>query len=431
MLCNNYIKKILNVKYTAIDKTVFEDDTFIIQVHATKGHQCRCGICGRKCKVYDSGNYGARTWRACDWSTYKVILVAPSCRVRCPEHGVVTCQFPWARHNSGFTYDFEQITAWLAVNCSKVAVSEFMRISWGTVGAIVKRVNDALDTDPEKRFNNLFRIGVDETSYKKGHKYITTVINHDTGKVIWASEGHGKSVFSSFFDQLTEEQRANIQLVSGDGAKWIDECIKEYCPNAERCVDPFHVISWAMEALDDMRVDTWRSIKKEVALCKRPAKRGRKPKDTPKTIDVAKEIKTSKLILGKSMEKLTSRQADKIDWISKTDPKLFRAYKLKEALRYVFHSDTAEEAEEKLDAWIKWARHCRLPKFVELQKKINRHRKSILNTIKYHLSNARVEAINNKIKLSIRMAYGFRNIDNMLAMIMLRCSGIDVRLPWN
>ena len=151
-----------------------------------------------------------------------------------------------------------------------------------------------------------------------------------------------------------------------------------------------------MEALDDMRVDTWRSIKKEVALCKRPAKRGRKPKDTPKTIDVAKEIKTSKLILGKSMEKLTSRQADKIDWISKTDPKLFRAYKLKEALRYVFHSDTAEEAEEKLDAWIKWARHCRLPKFVELQKKINRHRKSILNTIKYHLSNARVEAINNK-----------------------------------
>ena len=131
------------------------------------------------------------------------------------------------------------------------------------------------------------------------------------------------------------------------------------------------------------------------------------------------------------MEKLTSRQADKIDWISKTDPKLFRAYKLKEALRYVFHSDTAEEAEEKLDAWIKWARHCRLPKFVELQKKINRHRKSILNTIKYHLSNARVEAINNKIKLSIRMAYGFRNIDNMLAMIMLRCSGIDVRLPWN
>ena len=94
-------------------------------------------------------------------------------------------------------------------------------------------------------------------------------------------------------------------------------------------------------------------VKKEVAQRKTPAKRGRKPKGTPKTVDIVKEIKTSKLILGKSMEKLTSRQADKIDWISKTDPKLFRAYKLKEALRYVFHSDTAEEAEEKLDAWIK------------------------------------------------------------------------------
>ena len=99
--------------------------------------------------------------------------------------------------------------------------------------------------------------------------------------------------------------------------------------------------------------------------------------------------------------------------------------------RFINENGVSSGDSEKLDAWIKWARHCRLPKFVELQKKINRHRKSILNTIKYHLSNARVEAINNKIKLSIRMAYGFRNIDNMLAMIMLRCSGIDVRLPWN
>ena len=67
---------------------------------------------------------------------------------------------------------------------------------------------------------------------------------------------------------------------------------------------------------------------------------------------------------------------------------------------------------------------------VELQKKINRHMQSILNTIEYGLTNARIEAINNKIKLSIRMAYGFRNIDNMMAMIMLRRSDIKVQLPW-
>ena len=109
---------------------------------------------------------------------------------------------------------------------------------------------------------------------------------------------------------------------------------------------------------------------------------------------------------------------------------IWRAYKLKEALRLVFYNDTVEEATEALTAWIKWARHCRIPAFVELQKKIVRHWKSILNTIEFRLTNARIEAINNKIKLSIRMAYGFRNIDNMMAMIMLRCSDIKVQLPW-
>ena len=88
----------------------------------------------------------------------------------------------------------------------------------------------------------------------------------------------------------------------------------------------------------------------------------------------------------------------------------------------VFYNDTVEDAKESLDAWFKWARHCRISAFVELQKKINRHKQSILNTIEYGLTNARIEAINNKIKLSIRMAYGFRNIDNMMAMIMLRYS---------
>ena len=119
-----------------------------------------------------------------------------------------------------------------------------------------------------------------------------------------------------------------------------------------------------------------------------------------------------------------------MEWIAKTEPRLYRAYKLKEALRLVFYNDTVEEAAEALTAWVKWARHCRISAFVELQRKIVRHWNAILNTIEYGLTNARIEAINNKIKLSIRMAYGFRNIDNMMAMIMLRCSDIKVQLPW-
>ena len=270
---------------------------------------------------------------------------------------------------------------------------------------------------------------MDETSYRKGHKYITTVVNHDTGNVIWVAQGHGKTIFEKFFKQLTPEQRASIQLVSGDGAKWIDECVREYCPNANRCIDPFHVVEWAMDALDDVRVETWREAKKNTPS--RPkAKPGRPKKDAPKKDTTANEIKNSKIALGKSTSNLTPNQQAKVEWIAKTEPRLYRAYKLKEALRLVFYNDTVEEAAEALTAWGKWARHCRIPAFVELQRKIVRHWNAILNTIEYGLTNARIEAINNKIKLSIRMAYGFRNIENMIAMIMLRCSDIKVQLPW-
>jgi transposase len=84
---------------------------------------------------------------------------------------------------------------------------------------------------------------------------------------------------------------------------------------------------------------------------------------------------------------------------------------------------------EELKEWIAWARRCRIPQFVELQKKTARHKDAILSTIKYGLSNARIEAINNEIKLTIRMGYGFRNIDNLIATVMFRCSGINLALP--
>ena len=96
-----------------------------------------------------------------------------------------------------------------------------------------------------------------KTSYKKGHKYMTVVINHDKSSVIWCAPGYGKEVLSQFFELLSEEQRASIRCVSADGARWIASCVEEYCPNALRCIDPFHVVSWATDALDQVRREAW------------------------------------------------------------------------------------------------------------------------------------------------------------------------------
>ena len=130
----------------------------------------------------------------------------------------------------------------------------------------------------------------------------------------------------------------------------------------------------------------------------------------------------------KNPENLTKNQSATMELIVKSDRKLYRAYLLKEKLRLVF-SHTYDEAVVELDEWMKWAQRCRIKEFVELRKKIKRHKTAILATIKYGLTNARIEAINNKIKVTIRMGYGFHNIDNLIALVRLRCSGNDFDLP--
>ena len=99
---------------------------------------------------------------------------------------------------------------------------------WETVGRCVNRALHDLEPERSRRLDGLVNIGIDETSYKKGHKYITVIVNHDTNTVVWASEGHGKSVLEKFYKQLTPEQLSSIKVVTGDGAKWITECVNEY-----------------------------------------------------------------------------------------------------------------------------------------------------------------------------------------------------------
>ena len=117
-----------------------------------------------------------------------------------------------------------------------------------------------------------------------------------------------------------------------------------------------------------------------------------------------------------------------MEMLIKSDKRLYRAYLLKEGLRLIFKYSYDCAAEE-LDQWLKWAQRCRIKEFVELGKKIRRHKEAILASIKYGLTNARIEAVNNKIKVTIRMGYGYRNIDNLIALVRLKCGGDIVALP--
>ena len=410
-------RALLGVERTVIEGIEFEqdDDLLVAHVRARKGARQRCGRCARKASWYDRGE-GRRRWRALDLGTVRVELEADAPRVNCPQHGPTVVQVPWARHNAGHTHAFDDTVAWLAVQCSKSAVTELMRVAWRTVGAIVARVW----ADTEKlhdRFANLRRLGIDEVSYKKGHRYITVVVDHDTGRLVWAAPGRDKATLRGFFDALGEDRSRAITHVSADAADWIAAVVAERCPNAVRCADPFHVVSWATEALDEERRRAWNEARG--AVDRRRAGRAS---------GTAKKLKHARYALWRNPEDLTERQAEKLAWIAKTDPRLHRAYLLKEGLRHVFKVK-GEAGKQALDRWILWARRCRIPTFVELQRRIVKHRAAIDAALEHGLSQGLIESTNTKIRLLTRIAFGFRSAEALIALAMLALGGHRPILP--
>ena len=382
----------------------------VVRVRRRKG-ALRCSRCGRKCPKYDDGG-GERRWRHQDFGRYGVELMGLAPRVACAEHGVAVAQVPWAEPGSRFTRDFEMERAWLTAVASRKTVGGFLRIAWRTAGDIARRVATRLGSSMPCMFDGLTAIGVDETSYRKGRTYITVVVDHKRKRVVWAHDGYGKEVLDLFFRQLTDEQRASIKAVTGDGAKWIDASVKEHLPNAERVLDSFHIVSWMTDTLDQVRQRLWNQ-----------ARRGNDKTAT-------ETMKGLKYAVLKNPGDLTERQSGALETLGDTDPRgqLYRSWQLKELLRTLPHQPVGQ-AEAELKRWIFRASHSRIPEIVELCRKIRRRRDDILGTIGPGYSNARLEAFNNKIKVTIRMAYGFRHVDNLIAMIKLRCSGLPTHLP--
>jgi len=360
-----------------------------------------------------------------DLGTVVVHLEADAPRVCCPAHGVVVAAVPWARHGAGHSYAFDDTVAWLAVRSSKSAVGELMRIAWRTVGAICTRVAEDAMAGVD-RYANLSRIGVDEISYKKGHRYLTVVVDHDTGRLVWAAPGRDRATLRRFFDALGPRRCAQITHVSADAADWVAAVVAERCPNAVQCADPFHVVKWATEALDEVRRETWNAARRRADGSRPGAHSGRK---VQRSTGDALALKRSRTALWKNPENLTQNQAAKLAWIAKTDPRLHRAYLLKEGLRHVFGLTDPAAAAEALDAWIGWARRCRIPAFVDLQRRIVNHRATIEATLEHGLSNGLIESVNTKIRLLTRIAFGFKHPHALIALAMLALGGHCPPLP--
>jgi transposase len=409
----------LGLEQTVVENVDFDEDAdaVVVSVRPRAKARHRCGRCGERSPRFDRGE-GRRRWRALDLGTTRVFVEADAPRVRCPTHGVTVAQVPWARHAVGHTRDFDDQAAWLAVHVSKSAVVELMRVAWRTVGAILARVSADIDAGVD-RLAGLRRIGIDEISYKRGRRYLTIVVDHDRGRLVWAAPGRDDATVERFFDALGEQRARQLSHVSADMAPWIARVVARRAPQALRCADPFHIVAWAMEALDVERRRAWNQA---------AGRQRRKGTWTNKAVGPARAIKRSQYALWKNPERLTVRQQHQLAWIAKTDPRLWRAYLLKEALRYVF-TVKGDEGKEALDRWIQWARRSRLPSFIELQRRIVNHREAIENALDSGLSNALAEAVNTKVRLLTRIAFGFHGPEPLIALAMLSLGGHPPTLP--
>jgi transposase len=252
---------------------------------------------------------------------------------------------------------------------------------------------------------------------KKGHRYLTVVVDHDRRRLIWAAPGKDRATLHRFLDLLGEQRCAQLNHVSAALADWIAAVVAQRCPNAVRYADAFHVVAWATEALDEVRRQAWNTARGAVHQHRAGRATG-----------TAKALKHARYALWKNPENLTDKQAEKLAWIAKTDPRLHPAYLLKEGPRHVF-TVKGEAGKEALDRWVSCARRCRISAFVELARKIVKHRAAIDAALEHELSNALVESTNTKIRLLTRVAFGFRSPDALIALAMLSLGGHRPGLP--
>lgn len=379
------------------------------RVRPVKHRRSRCSRCGRRCPGYDNGG-GLRVWRGLDLGPVRVFFQGQAPRVHCSEHGVVVAETPWARPNARFTRALDEEIAWLTAHMAASTVAEYLRSTWRAVIAAVSRVTTELAGSTD-RLSGLRRIGIDEISYRKGQRYILRVVDHDTGRQVWAGEGANQDTLRAFFTALGPERAAMLTHVTSDGAEWIHDVVKEKANNAKLCMDPFHVVQWATKAVDAVR----RRVRGDLARAGRP--------------EQAKSLKGCRWALLKNLLELSSDQKATLAGIQRDNKLLYRAYLLKEQLRHVFAAATPSTAKSLLGGWLAWVKRSRIPEFTAVAESVTRMRDLIWNSLDTGLSNALSEATNNHLRLLTRRAYGYHSADALIAMSELTLGGLCPPLP--
>jgi transposase len=397
MRVTTLFRRLLGVTGLRVIEAFFQVDGKLTVGVAPGWRRPRCGRCGRQAPTYDRRSL--RWWTHLPYGATPVRLSYAPRRVDCPRCGVLTEQLPWGEAASRFTTAFEEMVAYLAQITDKTQVARLMGISWSTVGSIVARV--VARHLPAERLASLRWIGVDEFSFRKRHRYLTIVVDHERRRIVWVAEGHKAETLEAFFKLLGSEGCATIELVSIDLAASYRKAVTENLPNAEIVFDRFHVQRLASDALDEVR----RALVRELA-------------DSP---DEAAAVKNTRWSLLRRPSRLNPAERERLSAVQKTNRPLYRAYLLNATLARALDYLQPKRAHDALKEWAAWASRSRLEPFVRVSRTIRAHLPGILAYIRWRLTNGLVEGLNRKARMIVARAYGYHSAEALIAMLFLTC----------
>ena len=401
MRLTTVLRRLVAVTSIFVRGLEFTADGLIVDVRPA-WRRPRCCQCQRRCGGYDT--QAPRLWRHLGLGSLRIWLRYAPRRARCRHCDVVRIEhLPWAFSGSGFTTAFEELCAYLAQLTDRTSVTKLLGIDWRTVGAIVGRVVER-KIDPG-RLAGLRSIGIDEFSYRKRHRYLTVVVDHDRRRVVWVGEGKSAAALARFFAEIGPEACRQLESVTMDMAAGYQRCVREHAPQAIVIFDRFHVQKLATDALDQVRREVMRDADDS---------------------DLKRALKRSRWPLLKNAAEASDRDMRKLSDVERSYKPLYRAYLLKEALRLALSRKQPWRARRDLMEWIRWAARARLDPFKRVARTIRKHIDGIVAYVELRLTNGLVEGINAKSRMIARRAYGFHSAHALMAMIMLCSGGIEL-----
>jgi len=355
---------------------------------------------GKACKAHDTVE---KTWRHLDFFQHKCYLHCRAPRIKNSEGKVVLVETPWARKESGFSLLFEAyalklIEGEMPVNKVAILLREYAKRIWTIFNYWIKR---AYESTP---LGEIKQLGVDETSQKKGHNYITTAIDLEARKVIHVVEGKDAKTLENIANYMISKgvDPDTVEHASIDLSPAFIKGLRDSFPKAEVHFDRFHVKKLLNEAMDEVR----RVERRE-----------------------HEELKGHKYTFLKNRNTLSTEKEEALAKLIILYPTLGEAYRLKTLFDEVWTMPSEDAAQLFLESWIDEVNEKKINPLMKFAKTVMAHKTGIINFVKTRITNGIVEGINSKIQLAKRRARGYRNTDNFINMIYFLCGKLNFIYP--